>query len=186
MVHFLRCLVTSPLAITSRERRSELVLGVPYTGSRTGSGPYCTLLYMWMMMKLCRSGTKRSASRQSVFSVSAKKTTSGSMVQVRAVPCSEIYYDRGEKYGCGKPGCTVGCDCDRYMEVWNDVFTQFENDGNGHYTELKQKNIDTGMGLERLAVVVQDVDSIFDVDTIMAPCVIIVCEISGKEYGVKP
>ena len=83
-------------------------------------------------------------------------------------PCSEIYYDRGEKYGCGKPGCTVGCDCDRYIEVWNNVFTQFDNDGNNHYTELIQKNIDTGMGLERLAVVVQDVDSIFDVDTIEA------------------
>lgn len=83
-------------------------------------------------------------------------------------PCSEIYYDRGEKYGCGKDGCTVGCDCDRYMEVWNNVFTQFENDGNGNYAELQQKNIDTGMGLERLAVVVQDVDSIFDVDTIQA------------------
>ena len=97
-------------------------------------------------------------------------------------PCSEIYYDRGEKYGCGKPGCTVGCDCDRYMEVWNDVFTQFENDGNGNYTELTQKNIDTGMGLERLAVAVQDVDSIFDVDTI---CALrnLVCEIAGKEYG---
>ncbi|WP_373217889.1 alanine--tRNA ligase [Ruminococcus sp. 5_1_39BFAA] len=97
-------------------------------------------------------------------------------------PCSEIYYDRGEKYGCGKPGCTVGCDCDRYMEVWNDVFTQFENDGNGNYTELTQKNIDTGMGLERLAVVVQDVDSIFDVDTI---CSLrnLVCQVAGKEYG---
>ncbi|MCD8363839.1 MAG: alanine--tRNA ligase [Lachnospiraceae bacterium] len=83
-------------------------------------------------------------------------------------PCSEVYYDRGEKYGCGKPGCTVGCDCDRYMEIWNDVFTQFDNDGNNHYTELEQKNIDTGMGLERLASVVQDVDSIFDVDTIRA------------------
>lgn len=83
-------------------------------------------------------------------------------------PCSEIYYDRGEEYGCGKPGCTVGCDCDRYMEVWNDVFTQFENDGNGNYTELTQKNIDTGMGLERLAMAVQDVDSIFNVDTIRA------------------
>ncbi|MCR5160463.1 MAG: alanine--tRNA ligase [Lachnospiraceae bacterium] len=83
-------------------------------------------------------------------------------------PCSEIYYDRGEKYGCGKPTCTVGCDCDRYMEVWNNVFTQFENDGNGNYTTLKQKNIDTGMGLERLAVVVQGVDSIFDVDTLQA------------------
>ena len=98
-------------------------------------------------------------------------------------PCSEIYYDRGEKYGCGKPGCTVGCDCDRYMEVWNNVFTQFENDGNGNYTTLKQKNIDTGMGLERLAVVVQDVDSIFDVDTI---CSLrnLVSKISGKPYGV--
>ena len=81
-------------------------------------------------------------------------------------PCSEVYYDRGEQYGCGSPECTVGCDCDRYMEVWNDVFTQFDNDGNGNYTELDNKNIDTGMGLERLAVVVQEVDSIFDVDTI--------------------
>ncbi len=83
-------------------------------------------------------------------------------------PCSEIYYDRGEKYGCGKPDCTVGCDCDRFMEVWNNVFTQFDNDGNGNYEELEQKNIDTGMGLERLAAVVQDVDSIFDVDTVKA------------------
>ena len=83
-------------------------------------------------------------------------------------PCSEIYYDRGEKYGCGKPGCTVGCECDRYIEIWNNVFTQFENDGEGHYTELENKNIDTGMGLERLATVMQDVDSIFDVDTIKA------------------
>ena len=80
-------------------------------------------------------------------------------------PCSEVYYDRGEKYGCGKPTCTVGCDCDRYMEVWNNVFTQFDNDGHNNYTELKQKNIDTGMGLERLAVVVQDAESIFEVDT---------------------
>ncbi len=83
-------------------------------------------------------------------------------------PCSEIYYDRGEKYGCGKPDCKVGCDCDRFMEVWNNVFTQFESDGKGNYTELIQKNIDTGMGLERLAVVVQDVNSVFDVDTMKA------------------
>lgn len=82
-------------------------------------------------------------------------------------PCSEIYYDRGAQYGCGKEGCTVGCDCDRYMEIWNNVFTQFDNDGAGHYTELKQKNIDTGMGLERLAVACQDVYSLFDVDTVM-------------------
>ena len=80
-------------------------------------------------------------------------------------PCSEIYYDRGEKYGCGKPDCTVGCDCDRYMEVWNNVFTQFNGDGKGNYVELDSKNIDTGMGLERLAVAVQDVDSVFDIDT---------------------
>ena len=99
-------------------------------------------------------------------------------------PCSEIYYDRGEKYGCGKPGCTVGCDCDRYMEVWNNVFTQFENDGEGHYETLKQKNIDTGMGLERLAVVVQDLDSIFDVDTLRA-LRNKVCEVAGKTYGVN-
>ena len=97
-------------------------------------------------------------------------------------PCSEVYYDRGEKYGCGKPDCTVGCDCDRYMEIWNDVFTQFDNDGKGNYTELEQKNIDTGMGLERLASVVQDVDSIFDVDTIKA-LRDHVCELAGKEYG---
>ena len=96
-------------------------------------------------------------------------------------PCSEIYYDRGEKYGCGKPDCTVGCDCDRYMEIWNNVFTQFENDGNGNYTTLKNKNIDTGMGLERLASVVQDVDSIFDVDTV---CALRnhVCQMAGKVY----
>lgn len=80
-------------------------------------------------------------------------------------PCSEVYYDRGEAYGCGEPGCTVGCECDRYIEVWNNVFTQFDNDGQGHYTELEQKNIDTGMGLERLAVVVQGADSLFTVDT---------------------
>ena len=83
-------------------------------------------------------------------------------------PCSEIYYDRGERYGCGKPGCTVGCDCDRYMEVWNNVFTQFDGDGKGGYEELTNKNIDTGMGLERLAVVVQDVDCVFDIDTMKA------------------
>ena len=96
-------------------------------------------------------------------------------------PCSEIYYDRGEKYGCGKPDCTVGCDCDRYMEIWNNVFTQFDNDGENHYTELTQKNIDTGMGLERLASVVQDVDSIFDVDTVRA-LRDKVCEYAHCEY----
>ena len=98
-------------------------------------------------------------------------------------PCSEIYYDRGEKYGCGKPDCKVGCDCDRFMEVWNNVFTQFEGDGKGGYTELAQKNIDTGMGLERLAVVMQDVDSVFDIDTMKA-IRDKVCEMSGKKYQV--
>ena len=97
-------------------------------------------------------------------------------------PCSEIYYDRGPEYGCGKPGCTVGCDCDRYMEVWNNVFSQFDNDGEGHYTELKQKNIDTGMGLERLAVVCQGVDSLFDVDTVMN-ITHKVSELTGAYYG---
>ena len=96
-------------------------------------------------------------------------------------PCSEIYYDRGEKYGCGKPDCKVGCDCDRFMEVWNNVFTQFEGDGKGGYTELSQKNIDTGMGLERLAVVVQDVNSVFDIDTMKA-IRDKVCEIAGVTY----
>ncbi|MCQ2512851.1 MAG: alanine--tRNA ligase [Lachnospiraceae bacterium] len=96
-------------------------------------------------------------------------------------PCSEVYYDRGEKYGCGKPDCKVGCDCDRYIEIWNNVFTQFDGDGKGNYVELENKNIDTGMGLERLAVVSQDVDSIFDVDTI---CAIRdkVCEAAGVAY----
>lgn len=96
-------------------------------------------------------------------------------------PCSEIYYDRGIKYGCGKPDCKVGCDCDRYMEVWNDVFTQFEGDGKGHYEELAQKNIDTGMGLERLAVVVQDVDTVFDINTMKA-IRDRVCAVAGVEY----
>ena len=96
-------------------------------------------------------------------------------------PCSEIYYDRGIKYGCGKPDCKVGCDCDHFMEVWNNVFTQFDNDGHGNYTELVQKNIDTGMGLERLAVVVQDVTSVFDIDTMKAIRDRI-CEIAGVTY----
>jgi len=97
-------------------------------------------------------------------------------------PCSEIYYDRGEKYGCGSPDCTVGCECDRYMEVWNNVFSQFDNDGQGNYTELVQKNIDTGMGLERLAVVCQDVNSLFDVDTVMN-ITNHVTAITGASYG---
>ena len=97
-------------------------------------------------------------------------------------PCSEVYYDRGEKYGCGKPDCTVGCECDRYMEVWNNVFSQFDNDGHGNYTELVQKNIDTGMGLERLAVVCQDVNSLFDVDTVMN-ITNHVTAITGASYG---
>ncbi len=96
-------------------------------------------------------------------------------------PCSEVYYDRGEKYGCGEESCTVGCECDRYIEVWNNVFTQFDNDGNNNYSELEQKNIDTGMGLERLAVICQDVDSIFDVDTLEALRNKI-CEIAGVKY----
>ena len=97
-------------------------------------------------------------------------------------PCSEVYYDRGEEYGCGKEGCTVGCDCDRYMEIWNNVFTQFDNDGHNNYTELDQKNIDTGMGLERLACVVQGVDSMFDIDTLFALREH-VCRIAGVGYG---
>ena len=97
-------------------------------------------------------------------------------------PCSEVYYDRGEEYGCGKPDCTVGCDCDRYIEIWNNVFTQFDNDGHNNYTELKQKNIDTGMGLERLAVVCQNVNSLFDVDTVMN-ITNKVSELTGAFYG---
>ena len=96
-------------------------------------------------------------------------------------PCSEIYYDRGEKYGCGSPDCKVGCECDRFMEIWNNVFTQFDGDGHGHYEELAQKNIDTGMGLERLAVVVQDVGSVYDIDTMVAIRNRI-CDIAGKKY----
>ena len=97
-------------------------------------------------------------------------------------PCSEIYYDRGAEFGCGKPGCTVGCDCDRYIEVWNNVFSQFDNDGHGHYTELKQKNIDTGMGLERLACVCQNVASLFDTDTVMN-ITHRVSDLTGAHYG---
>ena len=99
-------------------------------------------------------------------------------------PCSEIYFDRGEKYGCGSPDCKPGCDCDRYMEIWNNVFSQFNNDGQGHYTELAQKNIDTGMGLERLACVMQGVDNMFEVDT-NRKILDKVCEIAGKTYGVN-
>ncbi len=97
-------------------------------------------------------------------------------------PCSEIYFDRGLKYGCGSPDCRPGCDCDRFMEIWNNVFSQFNNDGNGNYTELAQKNIDTGMGLERLACVMQDVDNMFEVDSIRK-VIDKVCEIAGKRYG---
>ena len=97
-------------------------------------------------------------------------------------PCSEIYFDRGLKYGCGSPDCKPGCDCDRFMEIWNNVFSQFNNDGNGNYTELKQKNIDTGMGLERLACVMQGVDNLFEVDTVRH-LLDTVCTIAGKEYG---
>ncbi len=97
-------------------------------------------------------------------------------------PCSEVYYDRGEEFGCGKPDCAPGCDCDRYIEIWNNVFTQFDNDGEGNYTELAQKNIDTGMGLERLAVVCQNVNSLFDVDTVMN-ITNKVSEITGAHYG---
>ena len=97
-------------------------------------------------------------------------------------PCSEVYYDRGPEYGCGKPGCTVGCECDRYMEIWNNVFSQFDNDGQGNYTDLVQKNIDTGMGLERLAVACQNVNSLFDVDTVMN-ITNKVSELTGAYYG---
>ena len=97
-------------------------------------------------------------------------------------PCSEIYFDRGEKYGCGSPDCKPGCDCDRFMEIWNNVFSQFNNDGNGNYTELAQKNIDTGMGLERLACVMQGVDNLFEVDTVQN-ILKTVCSIAGKTYG---
>ena len=97
-------------------------------------------------------------------------------------PCSEIYFDRGEKYGCGSPDCKPGCDCDRYMEIWNNVFSQFNNMGDGTYTELEHKNIDTGMGLERLACIMQGVDNMFEVDTVRN-ILNKVCEISGKEYG---
>lgn len=99
-------------------------------------------------------------------------------------PCSEIYFDRGEKYGCNSPNCRPGCDCDRYMEIWNNVFSQFDNDGNGNYTELSQKNIDTGMGLERLACVMQGVDNLFEVDTVRK-ILDTVCQLSGKTYGEK-
>ena len=121
----------------------------------------CIRLSMKKMRKRSRSGIRRWEFRQSGSFVLEKEDNFWEHGSGPSGPCSEIYYDRGEKYGCGSPDCTVGCECDRYMEIWNNVFTQFDNDGNGHYSELEQKNIDTGMGLERLASVVQDVDSIF-------------------------
>ena len=135
-----------------------------------------------MMMKHSRSGRKRSESHPERIFRFGKEDNFWEHGAGPCGPCSEIYYDRGEKYGCGSPDCTVGCDCDRYMEVWNNVFTQFENDGHNHYTELENKNIDTGMGLERLAVVVQEVDSIFDVDSIKAIRDEI-CKVAGVTYG---
>ena len=113
---------------------------------------------------------------------SAKRTIFGNTGAAHAALCSEIYFDRGEKYGCGSPNCKPGCDCDRFMEIWNNVFSQFNNDGNGNYTELAQKNIDTGMGLERLACVMQDVDNLFEVDTVRK-ILDTVCEIAGVKYG---
>ncbi|MBQ2252691.1 MAG: alanine--tRNA ligase, partial [Clostridia bacterium] len=100
-------------------------------------------------------------------------------------PCSEIYFDRGEEYGCGKPDCHVGCECDRYMEVWNNVFSQFDNDGHGNYTELVQKNIDTGMGLERLACLMQGVNNLFEVDTVRN-IMLAISKVAGVEYGADP
>ena len=129
-----------------------------------------------------RSGTSRLVFRQERIFRFGKEDNFWEHGSGPCGPCSEVYYDRGEKYGCGKPGCTVGCECDRYMEIWNNVFTQFDNDGHGNYTELEQKNIDTGMGLERLACVVQDVDSMFDIDTLFALRQH-VCSMAGVEYG---
>ena len=97
-------------------------------------------------------------------------------------PCSELYFDRGEKYSCGSPNCTVGCDCDRYVEFWNLVFTQFENDGNGNYSKLDRTNIDTGMGLERLACIMQGADNVFMIDT-MQSIMNTVCKIANVKYG---
>ena len=96
-------------------------------------------------------------------------------------PCSEIYFDRGPECGCGRPGCKVGCDCDRYMEIWNLVFSQFDSDGNGHYTRMPKPNIDTGMGLERLACVMQNVGNLFEVDTVQN-IMKHICRIAGVEY----
>ena len=133
------------------------------------------------MTRPSTSGTTRSASPQNRIFRFGKEDNFWEHGSGPCGPCSEIYYDRGEQYGCGKPGCTVGCDCDRYVEVWNIVFSQFNNDGHGNYTELKQKNIDTGMGLERLACVCQNVASLFDVDTVMN-ITNKVSEITGAHY----
>ena len=145
-----------------------LVLGVFDPGSRTGPGNDCIRLFTENDEEAFEIWNKEIGIAPERIFRFGKEDNFWEHGAGPCGPCSEIYYDRGEKYGCGKPGCTVGCECDRYMEVWNNVFTQFENDGKGNYSELKQKNIDTGMGLERLAVVVQDVDSIFDVDTLQA------------------
>ena len=140
------------------------------------------LLYIWRMMKRLTSGIKTWEFRRRESLNLAKRIISGSMEQVRADRARRSIMTAARKYGCGSPDCTVGCECDRYMEIWNNVFTQFDNDGKNHYTELEQKNIDTGMGLERLASVVQDVDSIFDVDTLKA-LRDHVGRLAGVEYG---
>ena len=126
-----------------------------------------------------RSGTKRLGFRQSESSVLVKKITSGSMVQVLAVRVLRFIMTVVRNTAAASLDCTVGCECDRYMEIWNNVFTQFDNDGHGNYTELEQKNIDTGMGLERLACIVQDVDSMFDIDTIKRTASTHVCRMAG-------
>ena len=154
-------------------------MGVPDRSGGTGCRQAVSSVYL-EDDEAFTSGIRKSGFRQNVFLSSARG-------QLRehgsgpCGPCSEVYYDRGEQYGCGSPDCTVGCECDRYIEVWNNVFTQFDNDGHGHYTELEHKNIDTGMGLERLAVVVQGVDSLFTVDTNKA-LLDRVCELSLHQY----
>ena len=129
-----------------------------------------------------RSGRRRLALNRLTSSAWARRITSGSMVPALAAPCSELHFDRGESYGCGSPDCGVGCECDRFVEIWNLVFTQFENDGNGNYTRLEHPNIDTGMGIERLACMVQNVDNIFEIDT-MQRIMGHIMRIAGVKYG---
>ena len=160
--------------------------GVPHGARRPRARPASTRLYTSTTTRPSTSGTRRSACPRTGFSVSAPTTTSGAAGPVGPCgPCSEIIYDQGPEFSCGKPTCTVGCDCDRYLEIWNLVFMQYNRDEAGNLTPLPHKNIDTGMGLERLTSVVQRVPNDFETD-LFRPIMDKACELVNVKYGEDP